>query len=95
MAIVPLTLTISLCLVFTFVIFFLLEHTGRRFSGVEGESLLPLAEETPRVARGRDAHPHAHGPDDGCGCRDGSRAPCAGCLKTRVAAPPAPARAQF
>lgn len=51
MSVVPLTLTISLCLVFTFVLFFLREFTRRRFSGAESESLLPLADETPRLAR--------------------------------------------
>lgn len=49
MSVVPLTLTISLCLVFTFVLFFLREHSRRRFSGAESETLLPLADETPRV----------------------------------------------
>lgn len=49
MPVIPLTLTVSLCLVFTFVVFFLREHAGR-FSNAERESLLPLAEETPRVA---------------------------------------------
>lgn len=49
MSVVPLTLTISLCLVFTFVVFFLREHSRRRFSGAESETLLPLAEETPRL----------------------------------------------
>jgi len=48
MSVIPLTLTISLCLVFTFVIFFLREN-ARRFRSAERESLLPLAEETPRV----------------------------------------------
>jgi hypothetical protein len=45
MAVVPLTLTISLCLVFTFVIFFLREHARGRISSAERDSLLPLAEE--------------------------------------------------
>lgn len=49
MAVVPLTLTISLCLVFTFVIFFLREHARGHLSSAERDSLLPLAEETPRV----------------------------------------------
>lgn len=49
MSVVPLTLTISLCLVFTFVLFFLREHSRQRYSGAESESLLPLADETPRV----------------------------------------------
>lgn len=49
MAVVPLTLTISLCLVFTFVIFFLREHARGQLSSAERDSLLPLAEENPRV----------------------------------------------
>lgn len=48
MAVIPLTLTISLCLVFTFVVFFLREQARRSFSSAERESLLPLSEETPR-----------------------------------------------
>jgi hypothetical protein len=51
MAVVPLTLTISLCLVFTFVVFFLREHARGHLSSAERDSLLPLSEETPRVAR--------------------------------------------
>ena len=51
MSVIPLTLTISLCLVFTFVIFFIREQTRRPFSSSERESLLPLADETPRLAR--------------------------------------------
>lgn len=54
MAVVPLTLTISLCLVFTFVVFFLREHARGRISSAERDSLLPLAEETPRTVRARD-----------------------------------------
>lgn len=84
MSVIPLTLTISLCLVFTFVVFFLRENSRRRFSSAERESLLPLAEETPRVARAHDHREHDdHHPHDGCGCKDGSRPPCAGCLKRR------------
>lgn len=78
MDVVPLTLTISLCLVFTFVVFFLREHARGRLSSAERDSLLPLAEETPRLARAstdRDSAPHA------CGCQDGSREPCPGCLR--------------
>jgi cbb3-type cytochrome oxidase subunit 3 len=55
MSVVPLTLTISLCLVFTFVVFFLREHSRHRFSGAESESLLPLADETPHVLTASDA----------------------------------------
>ena len=50
MPVVPLTLTISLCLVFTFVVFFLREHARGRLSSAERDSLLPLAEETARLA---------------------------------------------
>lgn len=54
MSVVPLTLTISLCLVFTFVVFFLREHARGSLSSAERDSLLPLAEENPRVeTRGR------------------------------------------
>ncbi|MBK9991666.1 MAG: hypothetical protein IPP19_13270 [Verrucomicrobia bacterium] len=49
MSVVPLTLTISLCLVFTFVIFFIREHSRRRFGSAESDALLPLADETPRI----------------------------------------------
>ena len=69
MSVVPLTLTISLCLVFTFVLFFLREHSRHRFSSPESEALLPLADESPRLASprssvpapARDAHDHAPG----------------------------------
>lgn len=52
MSVIPLTLTISLCLVFTFVVFFLREN-ARRFSSAERDSLLPLSEEKPRLAAAR------------------------------------------
>ena len=52
MSVVPLTLTISLCLVFTFVLFFLREYTRRRFGSAESEALLPLSEER-RCVRSR------------------------------------------
>lgn len=105
MTVIPLTLVISLCLVFTFVIFFLREQSvsRRRFSSAESEALLPLADETPHLAgtplvsgeRGQAAadrdhdhdhdHDHGHGHPAGsaCGCRDGSRPPCTGCLRRR------------
>lgn len=50
MSVIPLTLSISLCLVFTFVVFFLRDHARHSFSSAERESLLPLADETPRSA---------------------------------------------
>ena len=49
MSVIPLTLTISLCLVFTFVLFFIREQARHPFSSSERESLLPLADETPRT----------------------------------------------
>jgi cbb3-type cytochrome oxidase subunit 3 len=49
MSVVPLTLTISLCLVFTFVIFVLREQRRGNASSAERDSLLPLAEEELRV----------------------------------------------
>lgn len=45
MAIVPLTVVTSLCLVFTFLVFFVREQTRKRFSSAESDALLPLAEE--------------------------------------------------
>lgn len=45
MTVVPLTLTISLCLVFTFIVFFLREHARGNLSSAERDSLLPLADE--------------------------------------------------
>lgn len=80
MDVVPLTLTISLCLVFTFIVFFLREHARGVLSSAERDSLLPLAEETSRVASSSPAHDDDA---DGCGCHDGSRPPCPGCLKVR------------
>lgn len=49
MAVVPLTLTISLCLVFTFVVFFIKEHARQRFSSSESDALLPLSDERPHI----------------------------------------------
>ena len=90
MSVVPLTLTISLCLVFTFVIFFLREHARGTVSSAERDSLLPLAEEDSRVVgaplHSASSHGHSHArhgsmSGGGCGCDDGSRAPCPGCLR--------------
>ena len=46
-AVVPLTVTISLCLVLTFLLFFIRERAQARFTSAERDSLLPLAEEKP------------------------------------------------
>lgn len=53
MSVVPLTVIISLCLVFSFVIFFLREHARGRVSSAERDSLLPLAQEKPQLATSR------------------------------------------
>jgi hypothetical protein len=85
MNIVPLTLAISLCLVFTFILFFLLEHSEHRVSSAEHDSLLPLADELPRgPVRAEALAAEDHADHDDCGCRDGRRQPCAGCLKRRA-----------
>lgn len=85
MAIVPLTLTISLCLVFTFIVFFIREHARGRLSSAERDSLMPLSDETPLLATSpRTAvHSHDHAEDNhaDCGCRSGIRPPCVGCVK--------------
>lgn len=57
MSVIPLTLTISLCLVFTFIAFFVREQS-RHVANAERESLLPLREETPRIA-GKQPVDHA------------------------------------
>ncbi len=78
MPVVPLTLTISLTLVFTFVIFFLREQARGRVSSAERDSLLPLGEENPRLAH---APVYIDSASHDCGCHDGDRPPCAGCLR--------------
>ena len=68
MSVIPLTLTISLCLVFTFVLFFIREQSQRHLHSAESDALLPLADETPQVvttssaaAAPARASLHAHG----------------------------------
>jgi hypothetical protein len=53
MAVIPLTLAISLVLALTFVAFFLREQERSRRGGAERDSLLPLAEETKRTVPAR------------------------------------------
>lgn len=84
MPVIPLTLTISLCLVFTFVIFFLCEHARGRTGGAEHASLLPLAEENPRtLPPAASLRPATNHPASPCGCRSGRTAPCQGCAARR------------
>lgn len=76
MAVIPLTLTISLCLVATFVLFFLRESAHRAFSSAEHDAMLPLSDETPSPASSRatvvgaPARASSHGLARGrrCGC---------------------------
>jgi hypothetical protein len=75
MSVVPLTLTISLCLVFSFVIFFLREHARGTVSSAERDSLLPLAEEKSVL----QAPIKSSADDDGCA--DGNDPTHAGCLR--------------
>jgi hypothetical protein len=65
MSVVPLTIIVSLCLVFSFVVFFLREHARGRLSSAERDSLLPLAEETPRLAQRSPAFGAAEDRDEG------------------------------
>ena len=51
MAVVPLTVTVSLCLVLTFLLFFIRERVHARSSSAERDSLMPLAEEFSNVER--------------------------------------------
>lgn len=90
---IPVLLFFSLLLAATFVVLFARDHRRRRFANAERDSLLPLADETPQVAADASAthvhdephHDHDHHHTDGtaCGCRDGSRPPCPGCLRRR------------
>ncbi|HEY9155333.1 MAG TPA: hypothetical protein VIM69_09395 [Opitutaceae bacterium] len=56
LSVVPLTLTISLSLVATFVIFFIREQRRKGFGGWEGEALLPLTEERQRADKRVASH---------------------------------------
>ncbi len=76
MSVIPVTLFFSLLLAATFVALFAREHRKRRFASAERDSLLPLADELPRLA----APDH----DAACGCRRGERPPCAGCARPRA-----------
>ena len=95
MSVIPITLFFSLVLAGTFIALFAREHARRRFASAERDSLLPLADETPKRATGgpgRAAHEpepdHDHDHDHAggaCGCRDGTRPPCPGCLRRNAA----------
>ena len=94
MSVIPITVFFSLLLAGIFMALFVREQLRRSFAGAERDSLLPLADEVPRPVMPADrdhnhadyeakaGHHHDHG-HDACGCRDGSRPPCTGCLKGR------------
>ncbi len=52
MSVIPITVFLSLGLVFLFVALFLREHRHRHFANAERDSLLPLADEQPRIQVG-------------------------------------------
>lgn len=82
MSVIPITVFFSLLLAGLFVGLFVREQMRRRFASAERDSLLPLADETPRAARG-GSHD-----DEQCRCRQGQRTPCPSCLRRRDAADP-------
>lgn len=51
MSVIPITVFLSLLLAGLFVVLFAREQRKRSFASAERESLLPLADETPRVAK--------------------------------------------
>lgn len=53
MSVIPVTVFFSLLLAGFFVVLFAREQRRQRFASPERESLLPLADETPRAANGR------------------------------------------
>ena len=67
MFVIPITLAVGLALVGTFVAFFLRERERGRASGAEHDSILPLAEETPRIV-GEPASPRGAPPPSPQSC---------------------------
>lgn len=59
MAVVPITVGVGLGLAITFVVMFLREHARSRMTSAERDSLLPLAEERPRVVHKTGTNPPA------------------------------------
>jgi hypothetical protein len=71
MPVIPLTVVTGLCLVFTFIVFFLCQHTRGRVSSVERDSLLPFAEEGRRAPGSEGGSPSR--PADACVLTQGAR----------------------
>ena len=86
MSVIPITLFFSLLLAGSFIALFAREHRRRRFASAERDSLLPLADETPLLAAENRDHDHD---DHSCGCRQGIRPPCPGCLRRNAETAPA------
>lgn len=91
MSVIPITVFLSLGLVFLFVALFLREHSRRHFANAERDSLLPLADEQPRVQPSASATEifRELAPDHGagCGCQRGVRPPCSNCVKEAAGTP--------
>ena len=70
MSVIPITIFFSLLLAGLFIGLFAYEQ----------DSLLPLADEKAKIESGPEQD-HGHVAADDCGCHDGRRPPCAGCVK--------------
>ncbi len=84
MSVVPITVFFSLLLAGCFVVLFAREQRRRQFASAERDSLLPLADETPRpvtAPRAPTTGSHVHHGEGRCGCATGLHARCAGCVK--------------
>lgn len=82
MSVIPITIFFSLLLAGLFMGLFAYEQHRRRFASVERDSLLPLADEKGQIGSAAQQDENAeHGATDDCGCHDGRRSPCAGCVK--------------
>lgn len=87
MSVIPLTIFFSLLLAGTFVVLFAREQRRRHLTSPERDSLLPLADETPKPVGETQVPPANH--EHVCGCRSGARSPCADCLRHRDEQEPA------